>query len=54
MMNNNPTHIDTSIWKYFIIGKEKGGLFELERCKNKASGDLLDGNDCFYLGAKKR
>lgn len=45
--------LDTSKWIYFTIGKEKGGLFSLERCKNKASGDLLDGDDCYYLGAKK-
>ncbi len=45
--------IDTAKWRYFTIGKEKGGLFRLERCKNSASGDLLDGDDCFYLGAKK-
>ena len=49
----NALPLDTSKWIYFTIGKEKGGLFSLERCKNKASGDLLDGDDCYYLGAKK-
>lgn len=53
MIKNETLSLDTSTWKYFTIGKEKGGLFKLERCKNKASGDLLDGDDCFYLGAKK-
>ncbi|MBS3949555.1 MAG: restriction endonuclease subunit S [Peptococcaceae bacterium] len=36
-------------WKEFRIGN----LFRLERCKNSVSGDLSDGDDCFYLGAKK-
>ncbi|MPM40475.1 hypothetical protein SDC9_87119 [bioreactor metagenome] len=45
--------LDTVAWQYFKLDKEKGGLFTLERCKNGASGDLLDGNDCYYLGAKK-
>ena len=58
----NPVHtkikrsnlnIDTTKWRYFTIGEEKGGLFRLERCKNSASGDLSDGDDCYYLGAKK-
>lgn len=49
----NALPLDTSKWIYFTIDDEKGGLFSLERCKNKASGDLLDGNDCYYLGAKK-
>ena len=53
MKNSDTPHLDISKWKYFTIGEEKGGLFRLERCKNKSSGDLLDGDDCFYLGAKK-
>ena len=36
-------------WKNFRIGD----LLDLERCKNSASSDLLDGDDCYYLGAKK-
>jgi len=36
-------------WKDFKIGD----LFELERCKNSSAGDLFDGSDCYYLGAKK-
>ncbi len=36
-------------WKEFKIGE----LFRLERCKNRSSSDLIDGDDCFYLGAKK-
>ena len=36
-------------WEEFRIGD----LFELARCKNSASSDLLDGDDCYYLGAKK-
>ncbi len=49
----NALPLDTSKWIYFTIGEEKGGLFSLERCKNKASGDLSNGDDCYYLGAKK-
>jgi len=45
--------IDATTWRYFTIGEEKGGLFRLERCKNSASADLSDGEDCFYLGARK-
>jgi len=41
--------INISTWKEFLIGN----LFRLERCKNSSSGDLLDGDDCYYLGAKK-
>jgi len=36
-------------WEDFKIGD----LFKLERCKNIASSNLTDGNDCYYLGAKK-
>jgi len=49
----NALPLDTTEWIYFTIGEEKGGLFKLERCKNKASGNLFDGDDCYYLGAKK-
>lgn len=41
--------LDVGKWMDFKIGD----LFELERCKNSASGDLLEGDDCYYLGAKK-
>jgi len=41
--------LNVNIWKEFRIGD----LFSLERCKNSSSGDLSDGDDCFYLGAKK-
>ncbi len=41
-------------WKYFVIGEDNGGIFRLERCKNTSSGNLSDGDDCFYLGAKKK
>lgn len=41
--------LDISNWNDFRIGD----LFKLERCKNSSSSDLLDGDDCYYLGAKK-
>jgi hypothetical protein len=52
-MNPVTLTLDISKWKYFNIGAENGGLFRLERCKNKSASDLSDGDDCFYLGAKK-
>lgn len=36
-------------WASFRIGD----IFKIERCKNSSSGDLIDGDDCYYLGAKK-
>ena len=41
--------LNMSNWKEYRIGD----LFKLERCKNSSSGDLIDGDDCYYLGAKK-
>lgn len=41
--------LNVADWKEFRIGD----LFMLERCKNSSSGELFDGNDCYYLGAKK-
>ncbi len=42
--------IDTSSWKYFKIG----AIFKLEKCKCSNATDLLeDGNDIYYVGAKK-
>lgn len=42
--------LKTTEWHSFIIGK----LFtKLERGKNKASYNLEDGDDCYYVGAKK-
>ena len=40
---------ETEMWKEFKVGD----LFRLERCKNSSSANLLEGNDCYYLGAKK-
>jgi len=45
----NLPHLEIEEWADFKIGD----LFRLERCKNSSSGDLLDGDDCYYLGAKK-
>ena len=47
--NATPKTFETEIWKEFRVGD----LFRLERCKNSSSTNLLDGNDCYYLGAKK-
>lgn len=41
--------MDTSCWKEFTIGS----VFELETGKVSKAGDLPDGNDVFYIGAKK-
>jgi hypothetical protein len=41
--------LEISGWKEYRIGD----LFALERCKNSSSGDLTEGGDCYYLGAKK-
>lgn len=41
--------LNVNRWEEFRIGD----LFSLERCKNSSSSDLLDGDGCFYLGAKK-
>lgn len=45
----NTITIDTAQWGYFKIGN----LFKLENCKCNVARDLSDGNDCFYIGAKK-
>jgi len=45
--NQEKLHVEK--WKDFKIGD----LFKLERCKNNSSSDLLVGDDCYYLGAKK-
>jgi len=47
--SKKPLPFSVEGWKEFRIGD----LFELERCKNSSSSDLLDGDDCYYLGAKK-
>lgn len=43
--------LDTKHWKYFEIEK----LFQLVKCKCSSAIELLtEGNDIFYIGAKKR
>jgi type I restriction-modification system DNA methylase subunit len=47
-----------SAWGRFKVGeikgnKKKDSLFILDKCKCKIAGNLIDGIDCFYLGAKK-
>jgi len=42
----------TKKWKFFKLGG-KGGLFELENCKCGNAGELAEGDDVFYIGAKK-
>jgi hypothetical protein len=41
--------IDTSTWKYFVIGN----LFRLESGKVNNASELADGDDIAYIGAKK-
>ena len=42
-------HFDTDSWKTFRIKD----LFTLENCKCSKAKDLLDGDDIWYIGAKK-
>ncbi len=42
--------INTSTWKNFYIEKD---LFTLESCKCSNASELIDGDDIFYIGAKK-
>lgn len=41
--------INTTDWKYFKIGD----IFEISKCKCGCAGELADGNDIAYIGAKK-
>jgi hypothetical protein len=41
--------IDSSDWQYFRIGT----LFAIQNCKCANAGNLIDGNDIYYVGAKK-
>jgi hypothetical protein len=41
--------LETKKWGEYRIGE----LFKIERCKNSSSANLVNGNDCYYLGAKK-
>jgi len=41
--------INADAWGEYRLGD----LFRLERGKNKSSSDLSDGDDCYYIGAKK-
>jgi hypothetical protein len=49
IVKSNLPQLQTEKWIDFKIGD----LFTLERCKNSSSADLIDGDDCYYLGAKK-
>lgn len=44
--------ITTDNWAYFRLGG-KEGLFRFENCKCKNAGELGEGNDIDYIGAKK-
>jgi hypothetical protein len=41
--------IDSSDWQYFRIGT----LFAIQNCKCTNAGNLIDGDDIYYVGAKK-
>ncbi len=53
-MNNVPV-IDVSKWKEFKISRTntQPGLFQIENCKCGSAGNLEDGSDINYIGAKK-
>lgn len=44
--------LDFSNWNYFFIGGGNG-IFAIENCKCSNAGELTDGNDLWYIGAKK-
>lgn len=44
--------IDTHDWKAFRLGGEDG-IFRFENCKCANAGELEQGDDIFYIGAKK-
>jgi hypothetical protein len=48
-------NLDTYNWREFNIYRDKTqkGLFDIEICKCGCAGDLDDGNDINYIGAKK-
>jgi len=39
----------TADWQWFQVGE----IFRLENCKCSVASDLSDGDDCYYIGAKK-
>lgn len=47
--------LSTQEWKKFNISRtsEQPGLLKIEQCKCGCAGDLEDGNDICYIGAKK-
>jgi len=48
-------NLNTDSWKEFYISdcEQHSGLFKIENCKCGCAGDLEDGNDINYIGAKK-
>lgn len=48
-------NLDTESWKEFYISRTKDhpGLFDIENCKCGSAGNLDDGNEINYIGAKK-
>ncbi len=48
-------NLNTDSWKEFYISdcEQHLGLFKIENCKCGCAGDLEDGNDINYIGAKK-
>lgn len=51
----NIQKLKISDWKEFYISRTytQSGLFEIENCKCGSAGNLDDGNDINYIGAKK-
>ena len=48
-------NLNVDSWKEFYISdcEQHSGLFKIENCKCGCAGDLEDGNDINYIGAKK-
>lgn len=48
-------NLNVNEWKEFFINRTKNhcGLFEIQPCKCGNAGNLDDGNDLYYIGAKK-
>lgn len=48
-------NLDTESWKEFYISRTKDhpGLFDIENCNCGSAGNLDDGNEINYIGAKK-
>ena len=53
--SSSAQNLDVKTWEEFYIlkTKDRAGLFTIENCKCGCAGDLEDGDDVNYIGAKK-